>query len=107
KSATITVTGAGSNGFTSPVALSISGTPPGVTATFSPTSITPGKGSSTLTLAASATATVGTSALGVTGTSGSIVETQIITLAVSNPNYTLKPSATIASVAPGSAVPIT
>jgi len=101
------VTVAGSNGFNSPVALSVSGAPQGVTATFSPASITSGNGSSTLTVTAGSTATAGTSALAVTGTSGGITETQIITMAVATPNYSLTSSATSASVAPGGSAPIT
>ena len=73
--ATSTITVASSNGFISPVALSIAGLPSGVTATFSPASLTPaanGTAVSTLTLTASSVATPGTNSATVTGTSGSL-----------------------------------
>ena len=106
-STSVVLTVAPSNGFSSAVALTVTGVPPGVTATFSPASVTSGNGTSTLTVKAGSTATAGTSALAVTGTSGGIVQTQIITLAVATPNYTLGASASSASVAQGASVPIT
>ena len=65
------------NGFTGTVTLSATGLPAGVTASFSPASITNGEGVSTLTFTAAANATVPTSpvAVTVTGTSGSITQT--------------------------------
>jgi unsaturated chondroitin disaccharide hydrolase len=58
KSATMTLTVApnDSNGFANPVKFSLSGLPAGVSATFNPTLVTPGKtsGSTTLTLSAAA-----------------------------------------------------
>ncbi len=76
---TITVSVAG--GFDSAVTLSASGLPTGVTASFSPTSIT-GAGSSTLTLTVSSSAAAGTSTITITGTSGSTMETTTISLTV-------------------------
>jgi len=67
------------NGFTGSVALSASGLPSGVTASFSPSSTT---GSSTLTLTASSTATTGTKAITITGTSGSLTHTTSLSLTV-------------------------
>jgi len=83
---TITVTQ--QNGFSGSVALSASGLPAGVTASFSPSSTT---GTSTLTLTASGTATTGTSTVTITGTSGSLTHTTTLSLtvnpAVSIPRY--------------------
>ena len=85
-SGTSTITVTSLNGFNSAVALSASGLPSGLTASFAPASVTPpanGSTSSTLTLTASATATIGTSTVTVTGTSGSTTRSAAISLTVS------------------------
>ncbi len=71
-SGTSTITTATTAGSAQTVSLSASGLPAGVTASFSPASVTSG-GSSTLTLTASSTATTGAATVTVTGsaTSGS------------------------------------
>jgi uncharacterized membrane protein len=72
-----------SGGFSSAVALSATGQPTGVTATFSPTSIAaPGSGTSTLTLAVASTAVAGTYTITVTGTGGGITHTATVSLTV-------------------------
>ena len=105
-SATSTVSTSVSNGFNSSVALSISGLPSGVTASFSPTSIAaPGSGSSTLTFTASSTATTGTFNTTVSATGGGITHTTVIPVTVNAataPNFTLSASPTSLSVAAGS-----
>lgn len=71
------------NGFNGTVALSLSGLPAGVTATFSPASIaTSSVGSATLTLTAaySSSTYIGTSKIIVTGTSGGVGESAIFPL---------------------------
>lgn len=78
-SGTSTVTVNKLNGFVASVALSATGLPAGVTASFSPVSAT---GSSVLTLATTATAAAGTSSITVTGTSGTLTHTATITLVV-------------------------
>ncbi len=79
----IIVTGAAVNGFKAALALSVSGLPAGVTASFAPTSIaSPGNGSSTLTLKVASTAAVKTSTLTVTATGGGATKTQTLSLAV-------------------------
>ena len=96
-SGTSTITVNHLNGFAGSVALSVSGLPAGVTASFSPASTTT---TSTLTLTASSTATVGTATVTITGTSGSLTHTAIFTLTVTAaPDYSL--SATSASVVQG------
>jgi hypothetical protein len=82
--ATDTVTVSGRNGFNSSVNLSVSGLPSGVTATFSPTSLTP-SGTSTLTLSAGPTAAVGSATVTVTGSAGSLTHNSPINLAVNAP----------------------
>ena len=98
-SATSTVTVTPLGGFTGAVALSASGLPPGVTATFNPTSTT---GTSTLTFAASTSATTGTSNVTITGVSGTLTRMATISLTVNPiqiPNFSL--TGTAATVVQG------
>jgi phosphoheptose isomerase len=74
----ITITRTG--GFASSVALSATGLPSGVTATFSPASTT--GTSSTLTLAASSAATIGTVNITVTGAGGGLTRSAALSLTV-------------------------
>lgn len=69
-------------GFNSSVALSASGLPAGVTASFSPASTT---GSSTVTFSASSTATLTSATVMITGASGTLTATTPITLTVKAP----------------------
>ena len=105
-SASSTISTSVSNGFNSSVALSISGLPSGVTASFSPASIAaPGSGSSTLSFTASSTATTGTFNTTVSATGGGITHTTVIPVTVNAataPNFTLSASPTSLSVAAGS-----
>jgi subtilase family serine protease len=83
KSGKSTITTAVLNGFDSAVALSATGQPAGVTATFSPTSIAaPGSGTSTLTLAVDTTTAKGTYTITITGTGGGVTKTTTVTLTV-------------------------
>jgi uncharacterized membrane protein len=90
---TITSTVAG--GFDSIISLSASGQPAGVTATFSPASIT-GPGTSTLTLAVALTTAIGTYPITVSGVSGSTTEITTVSLTVtlsgSTPDFILSAS---------------
>ncbi len=79
-----TITSSVTGGFDSAITLSTSTLPSGVTASFSPTSIT-GAGSSILTFTVSSTAATGTYTITVTGTSGSTSETTTVTLTVAAP----------------------
>ncbi len=91
-SGTSTITVNPLSGFTGSVALTASGLPTGVTASFNPTSTT---GTSTLTLTASSTATTGTATVTVTGTSGSLSHTTTVSVTVNSagtPTATLSPS---------------
>jgi hyaluronate lyase len=75
---TLNVTLASSLGFGAPVPLAVSGLPPGVTASFSPTSVTPyanGTATATLTIMADASAALGTTTVTVTGTTGTTTHT--------------------------------
>ena len=70
-------------GFTGSVKLSASGLPAGVTASFSPSSTS---GASTLTLKASASAVQGQTSFTITGTSGDLVVSAQIPLAIAAPS---------------------
>jgi uncharacterized membrane protein len=88
---TITITRTG--GFTSSVALSASGLPSGVTATFNPTSTT--GGSSALTLAASSTAATGMTSISINGSGGGLTRGATLILTVNAPpptDFTLSAS---------------
>jgi phospholipase C len=103
-SGTSTITSSVSGGFDDPVALSASGMPTGVTASFSPASIAaPGSGSSTLTLTASSGAATGTYTITVTGTGGSVTQTTTVSLTVASAqSFALSASPASVSVAKGS-----
>jgi len=91
---TVTISSVGT--FSAPVALSISGLPSDLTASFSPNPVTPPAGgiaTSTLTLTGSPTATLGdTSTATITGTYGSVQNTYQTTATVSGSLYTTTPN---------------
>jgi subtilase family serine protease len=97
---TSTITIIPSNGFSGSVTFSAAGLPNGVTAAFSPSSST---GSSTLTLAASATAATGTVTVMITGKSGTLANTAVLSLTV-NPSktFSLSASPSAATITQGS-----
>ncbi|HST28124.1 MAG TPA: PPC domain-containing protein [Rudaea sp.] len=89
---TSSVTVSPQNSFSGSVALSASGLPSGVTASFNPASTT---GSSTLTLSASSTAATGNATVTITGTSGSLTHTATLSLAVTASSGGCTPSGTV------------
>jgi hypothetical protein len=76
---TVTVTAV--NGFTGTVGLSASGLPAGATATFNPASVT-GSGTSSLGVATTASTPPGSYPITITGTSGTLTHTTVVTLVV-------------------------
>jgi hypothetical protein len=85
-STTYTVKVTPSGGFTGAVAFKVSGLPAGVTATFSPATVT-GSGTATLTVTGACNnAASGTFTLTITGTSGSISHSITVTLVVDTSN---------------------
>ena len=104
-SGTSTISTTISGGFSSAVALSVSGLPSGVTASFSPSSIAaPGSGSSTLTLTVASTAAAGSSTITITGSGGGITHTTTITLNVmssTTPDFTVSASPSTPSISIG------
>jgi hypothetical protein len=85
---TITVTSL--NDFTGTVDLTVSETPPGMTADLNPTSVS-GSGNSLLRVK-TGTATAGTYALTITGTSGTLTHSTQVTLNVGTPTFTITAS---------------
>jgi len=100
------ITAAISGGFDSAIAMSASGQPTGVTATFSPSTIAaPGSGSSTLTLAVASSVAVGTYPITVSGVGGGLTETTVVALTVSagsTPSFTLAANPSSVTVQQGS-----
>lgn len=80
-SATVTVATNVTNGSAQTVSLSAAGLPSGVTATFSPATITSGD-SATLTITASATASTGTTSVSITGDGSAVNHTVQLSLTV-------------------------
>lgn len=95
-----TITVSPLNGFNGAVALSASGLPSGVTASFNPASTAT---TSALTLAASSTAATGTVTVTITGTSGSLTHNTSVTLTVNavanKPDFGLSASPTSLAIA--------
>jgi subtilisin-like proprotein convertase family protein len=83
------------------IALTVTGLPAGVTATFNPTSVTAG-GSSTLTVTVPAGTAASTSTLTITGTAPSKTHTTTVSLTITNANQ--PPTVTITSPTNGSTV---
>jgi pseudomonalisin len=82
-SSALSVTVSGVGGFSSPVALSITGVPPGVTASFSPASFSgEGNHSSTLKMTVASGASTGSSPLTITAIGGGFTRTVVLTLKI-------------------------
>ena len=98
---TYTVTVSRTNAcFKSPVVLSVSGLPPGATATFTPATLATGAGTSTMTVTVGAATPSGSTTPTITGTSGPSSHATGVGLTVLTP---VVPSSTTIEVASGSA----
>ncbi len=89
----------GAGGFAGTVSLSISGLPTGISASFATPSTTT---SSVVTFTAGSTVVPGTYTATITGTSGSLTNSVLVTLQVPAPSFTLSSSAGTLTVASGS-----
>ncbi|HUA68206.1 MAG TPA: hypothetical protein VMA13_06625, partial [Candidatus Saccharimonadales bacterium] len=98
-----TPTVVGSPGFTNTVALAASGMPAGVLAFFNPASITNGNGSSALVIIASNSVVPGIYTLTNIGTSGSLAQTNIVTLNIFSFSLGISPTSSRTVVPTGSA----
>jgi len=95
--ATVTV----GTGFSGTVAFSVSGLPPGTTASFNPTSVNT-SGSTTLSVSTSASTPLGTYPLTITGTSGPITHSVNVTLIVTgNTDFTISATPSSATIGKG------
>jgi subtilisin family serine protease len=107
-SASYTVTVASQNGFAGAVALSVSGLPAQASATFAPTSIAGGAGSSQLKVTTTASVSPGSYPLTITGTSGQTTHTAAVILVVAaTPDFSLAVSPTSATVTAGQSTSFT
>lgn len=98
---TYTVFTSPSNGFSGSVALTVSGLPSGVLASFSPSTIT-GTATSTLTITVPPSAAAGTFLLTITGTSGTLTHTTTVSLVINTaPAFSLSATPTSQSVNTG------
>jgi len=90
------------NSFTGSVALTVSGLPSGATASFNPSSISGGTGSSTLSITTNNTVAPGNYTLTITGTSGSTSHTATVMLSINAlADFTLSANPTSRSVTVG------
>ncbi len=101
KSTTFAVTVANSGSFSDTVTLSATGLPSGTTASFSPSSIPGGSGSSTMTVTTGAATPLGTYAVTIKGTSGATVSTTTVSLEVANPDFSIAAGPASVLVNPG------
>ena len=98
-----TITTAVSGGFNSPITLTASGLPNGVTVKFNPPTIT-GTGSSTANFTVASTTATGTYPITITGTSGTLTQTTTVSLTVTSPippSFTVSASASSITIARG------
>lgn len=101
----ITVTSGAVNGYSTAIAVAVSGLPAGVTATPATVVLTPG-GSQTMKLTAGATAATGSGTVTITGTSGKLVHTATVAVsvtAVPPPDFAVALNPTTVSVTAGGA----
>ena len=99
----LTLTSAIATGYNGAVALTASGMPAGVTLGFTPAAISaPGSGCSAITIAASSSAAPGVYPITLTGTSGILTGTAVVSVAVTSPSsFTLTESPASVTLAPG------
>jgi pseudomonalisin len=104
--ASVNVTLSVSGGFNSPVLLSAAGLPAGVTASFSPASLTaPGSGVSTMSLNASSQAVAGSYSIEVTASGGTVTENASLNVTITpSGNFTLGLAASSVNVQQGASV---
>jgi len=104
--ATVTVTTTANATFNAALNLSASGLPSGMTASFSPASISaPGSGRSTLTLSATTGVAAGAYTVSITAAGGGVTQTGKITVNV--PGFVLSATSSAVSLHPGGKVTVT
>jgi pseudomonalisin len=103
---TVKLTLTASSGFNSPVTISSSGAPTGVTVAFSSSTLT-ATTPVTATISATSSAAAGTSTITITGTSAGVSHTAAIAVTITTPTFTLTPSATSSTLTAGTPAFIT
>ncbi len=104
---TATASVAVSGGFSSPVTLTVTGMPTGVTASIAPATLAaPGSGSAVLTISLATIAPAGSYGLTITATAGTQRKTAALTLTVTAP-LTLTENVSAISIARGASSPVT
>jgi hypothetical protein len=102
-SGNVSITTAISGGFNSAIALTATGLPSGVTASFSPSSIAaPGAGTSTLTLTVSSSTVPGTYSIMVIGSGGFNRIAPVTLTVLGTPNFTIAATPAAVSIGQGS-----
>lgn len=106
---TYTVSSQALDGFTGDVSLSLTGVPQGqgITASFNPTIITGGTGSSTLTISTSSSTPAATSNLTINGTSNTVVDHVPVTLEVQDFTVQVTPSSQTVTAGANTAYQVT
>jgi uncharacterized membrane protein len=79
---TITVQTSSTSGFKSPVSLSVSGLPKGVTAAFTPSTISSGAGQSSLKFTSTSTSAAGSTRVTVTAIGGGVTQSSTVTITI-------------------------
>ena len=92
QSLTLAVTGQATGGYTGTDTLSCTGLPAGVTASFSPASLTNGAGISTLTLTAAGNGTTGFGSINIQAGDGTLTATTPVLLQVNPPSGVVYPA---------------
>jgi subtilase family serine protease len=104
-----TITSTVTGGFNSPISLSATGQPTGVTISFNPGSIT-GAGTSAMTMTVAASTVTGTYPITITGTSGTTTHSTSVSLTVSaaaTPNFSVSATPSSQSVTQGNSTSYT
>jgi hypothetical protein len=91
-SAAASITVSPKSGFSSAVGLSASGLPSGVTATFSPTSVSGGSGASLLTLNATAQAAAATASITINASGGGVTQSLTLPVTITGCSYSISPT---------------
>jgi uncharacterized membrane protein len=100
-STSYTVSLSRTGGFTGSVSLSASGLPSQTTASFNPSSLTPGHDTSTMTLNTGSSTPAGTYTVAIKGTSGSLSHTSTVTLVVQKPDFSITGSPSLQEILQG------
>lgn len=108
-SSKLTVSSTPKNGFSSSLALSVTGLPAGVSGTFSPSTLPASSAavSGTLTITVASTAKAGSYPFTITATGGGLTSTATATLTIPTPSFSLAASVSSVTITTGSSAKVT